>query len=78
MRGKDILGKRFGYLTVVKHSQRRNAAGQHYWICQCHCGRYLVVRGDNLRRGTTRQCTECSRRGRPSAFVIGVVEDGVV
>lgn len=59
----DMSGKKFAALTVIKRSPRKNAKGQAYWICKCDCGRYLQVRGDNLRRGIARQCTCCFGHG---------------
>lgn len=71
MKYKDIKGQRFGYLTVIQRSPRRNAKQQMYWICRCDCGRYLVVRGDSLRRGEAVHCSVCrgDKAGRLSRFI---------
>ena len=76
---KDMVGQKFGGLTVIKKSSRENAKHQVYWICRCLCGRLLVVRGDNLRSGNTKQCTVCANNGKNSNFVqTGGDEYGVV
>jgi hypothetical protein len=55
---KDLTGKRFGRLTVLKlngfveQSSKRIAC----WWCQCQCGDRVVVMAGNLRKGNTRSC----------------------
>lgn len=58
-RVKDLMGKRFGYLTVigdggwyVKPSGERSKK----WLCKCDCGNETSVVGDNLTRGRTLSC----------------------
>lgn len=79
MRFKNIKGQRFGNLTVLQRSPKKNAKGQVYWICRCDCKRLLVVRGDDLRLGTTVRCSVCrGSAGRPSVFVEGCEEHGTL
>lgn len=68
---KDMKGLRFGHLTVIAESTLKNAKYQTYWICRCDCGNYLRVRGDNLRRGNSRRCSDCKHitRGIQSNFL---------
>jgi len=54
-RVKDMTGMRFGRLVVVSFSHTTNL-GTACWNVICDCGNNTVVRGDNLRRGTTRSC----------------------
>lgn len=51
---KDLVGKRFGKLRVVKRSPdpRKSA----YWLAQCDCGVEKVVRGSQLTSGNTVSC----------------------
>jgi hypothetical protein len=76
----DLTGKRFGFLTVIEYTPRRCNSHNAQWICQCECGRYLIVRSDNLTTGHTTQCSICRGSGVRSVFVEGGVEDrdGVV
>lgn len=71
MKYKDMKGQTFGSLTVIQKSTRTNAKQQVYWICECHCGRLLEVRGDALRNGISTQCSIChiGRGGKLSRFV---------
>lgn len=54
-RGRDLVGSRFGRLTVRERSgsdARRNPR----WLCECECGKRKVVRGDHLLSGRTASC----------------------
>ena len=50
----DLVGLRFGCLTVVSKALTR--ARNSMWQCRCSCGRTKIVGGQNLRRGTTKSC----------------------
>lgn len=66
----DIKGQTFGGLTVVQKSTRTDRKQRAFWICRCHCGRLVDVRGDALRLGRATQCSICSgSRGRLSRFL---------
>ena len=52
---KDLTGKRFGKLIVLRRSgndKHKNAT----WLCQCDCGNRCNVVGANLWRGDTKSC----------------------
>lgn len=77
----DLTGQQFGSLTAIKecYPRRKAANRSRQWICQCACGRYLVVRQDNLLIGHSTQCGICKSRGRStSVFVEGGDDHGVV
>lgn len=51
---KDMIGKRFGMLTVVSEGIHNNGVT---WNCICDCGRTVKnVRGQYLRNGHTKSC----------------------
>ncbi len=52
---KDITGQAFGLLTVTEESGRC-ANGQATWRCRCKCGKEVIVRGYDLRKGITTSC----------------------
>lgn len=62
MAGKaiDVLGQKFGRLTVLARSERRRpaAGGSNpaFWVCRCECGETAIVEGKNLRNGVTQSC----------------------
>ena len=62
-RGKpyDMIGERFGMLTVVRRGGRSSTGTK--WVCKCDCGNYTEVRGNSLRYGCTHSCG-CLRKVR--------------
>ncbi len=52
---EDLIGKRFGKLTVVSFRSVNNN-GHAYWLCRCDCGRFTVVRGAHLKDKHVRSC----------------------
>lgn len=51
---KDLIGKKFGRLTVTEYAGKR--AGMHRWKCLCECGRETVVGQTLLLSGKTKSC----------------------
>jgi len=51
---KELVGKRFGMLTVQSYAGKR--AGMHRWRCLCDCGKETVVGQTLLQTGKTRSC----------------------
>lgn len=50
----DMVGKKFGRLTVVEFD--RLEKHKTYWKCACDCGLTVVASGNNLRSGNTKSC----------------------
>ena len=51
----DLIGKRFGKLTVIKRVKRIDS--KHvYWLCKCDCGKETMVRSQHLREGKINSC----------------------
>ena len=75
----ELAGQRFGHLTVIKYSPRKTLHGGTYWICRCDCGRRVIVRSDNLRKGRTTKCSKCrNNTGKASVFIESGEVYGVV
>jgi len=55
----DLIGKRFGRLTVKDFSERKD--GRTFWLCECDCGNEITARVDSLTSGETQSCG-CLRR----------------
>lgn len=73
MRVRDLTGRVFGRLTVVKQSAVQLKKGAT-WDCQCLCGSTHTANSSNLIRGQTKSCG-CFRRekaGKRSALPAGV------
>lgn len=64
----DMTGQTLRGLRIIKRAKRTDTKQRAFWVCQCHCGRYFTVRGDQLRSHTT-QCSVCNGGGRQSRFV---------
>lgn len=54
---KDLTGKHFGKLTVLKDSGKRKN-GCSIWVCQCNCEKHSIVEvtTGNLQSGHTKSC----------------------
>jgi hypothetical protein len=56
----DIIGMKFGRLTVIEMAEReRDESGKLkpvQYVCQCDCGNKAVVRKDYLTKGATKSC----------------------
>lgn len=53
-RGHDLVGKKFGFLTVKNPAPNRGV--RRCWECECKCGRVTVVSTAALIRGQSRSC----------------------
>lgn len=51
---KDLTGKRFGRLTVIKRIG--NNGKQALWLCECDCGNEIQVTTNHLTSGNTQSC----------------------
>lgn len=52
---KDMIGQRFGRLTVVAMSNERKT-GHILWKCLCDCGNTVLAAKSDLKNGTTQSC----------------------
>lgn len=58
----DLIGKRFGRLTVVSR-EPNNKWKETMWRCECDCGGETITSGKHLRSGHTTSCG-CKRQQR--------------
>ena len=56
----DLVGKKFGRLTVVEDTGRRKW-GYVVWLCECVCGEEREIISNSLLQGNTKSCG-CLRR----------------
>lgn len=62
-RNRDMIGKKFGRLTVISAAEAEHASsGREYraWLCRCDCGRERIVRESYLKNGSVTHCGKCS------------------
>jgi hypothetical protein len=51
----DLVGHKYSRLTVIEQRESDKRGGSR-WLCQCDCGKTLVVSSHNLRSGNTKSC----------------------
>lgn len=56
MKTFDLVGMRFGRLSVIQKDVRKGNNGQSYYICKCDCGKVVSVVANNPRSGHTKSC----------------------
>lgn len=68
--GGDLVGKTFGYLTVIKleGTQERSGKLERIWICKCKCGCLTSVSTYRLNSGHTTSCG-CKLHEQPYNFI---------
>ena len=54
-RAKDIAGRRFGWLTALRKTEKR-MQGSVVWQCRCDCGTMCEVAYNSLISGNTASC----------------------
>lgn len=65
MNKADILGKRFGILTVIEDSGQRKG-NSVLWRCRCDCGGEILAVRHRLVNGTVQSCGCASKPARQS------------
>lgn len=53
---KDLTGKNFGMLTVVRQSRKPKDDKSRFWECKCKCGNITHVRTAALNNGSSQSC----------------------
>ena len=53
---KDLVGKKFGKLTVLSQVKERSINRAVFWVCKCDCGKKSKVSGNHLKSGHTKSC----------------------
>jgi hypothetical protein len=51
----NLIGKRFGKLIVLKFIDT-DKYGHKEWLCNCDCGKQIIVRADSLKSKNTQSC----------------------
>lgn len=60
---QNIIGNKYGRLTVLKLHHRDEKTRQYYWTCLCECGTEVVVYGGHLKDGHTQSCGCLNSKG---------------
>ena len=62
----NLLGQKFGKLTVIKELDERSKRGMVMWLCQCDCGNYVKHTCNDLRSGKSKSCGCSQNMGHPT------------
>lgn len=52
----ELIGKRYGKLTILRYSEKKGNRGKSYVWCKCDCGNEKEVQLSNLRHGGVKSC----------------------
>ena len=55
-RAKDLIGKVYGRLTVIRPVGREPGKSSSLWLCSCDCGKWTIVSVSHLNTGNTTSC----------------------
>lgn len=69
----DISGQRFGRLTALYPTDRRDSHGVVYWVCRCDCGNQTEVPASNLVNGTCKSCGCLKKRIRTRSRTVSII-----
>ncbi len=53
---KDLKGQKFGKLTVLEQTDKRQDGGSIVWKCKCDCGNIVEVSSKRLRNNINMSC----------------------
>lgn len=71
MRGLNLIGQKFGKLTVFLkdvETPRKEKDYNFYWWCQCDCGNKITVRSNHLSGGGVKSCGCLNNKCRSESF----------
>jgi len=56
IREKEIIGKKYGRLTVLQRSNKRSSNKSYLYKCRCKCGKIIYARLSHLKDGDIKSC----------------------
>lgn len=74
---KDLTGLRFGHLTVIKDTLKRQKVGNGtnvIWECLCDCGKITEVAAGHLQSGHTSSCG-CNKQSRGEEKIAQILKE---
>lgn len=61
----NIIGQKFGKLTVISMRSDRGRSNQIMYDCKCDCGNNHITSGESIRSGKSKSCG-CNRKNPPN------------
>lgn len=74
VRGINLNGQRFGFLTVEGLDIEKSTSEKKYWVCQCDCGSRISVSTGDLRSSNTQSCG-CSKLSHGEMKIKSLLEE---
>lgn len=65
----DLLGRKFGLLSVVKKSEKMTKTRGALWICNCNCGATVELSTNALLAHNNRTCGDKTKHFKASKYV---------
>ena len=62
MKRDNLIGEKFGKLTVIEQVPNEYKNKKRRWKCICECGREHFANTSNLTSGRSRQCSYCAHK----------------
>jgi len=56
MKKENLLGQKFGRLTVIGKAEPIGKRNRMAWLCLCDCGTEKIIKSDGLKSGDTKSC----------------------
>lgn len=56
LKNENLVGEKFGYLTVIELLPERAKNRHKRYLCQCKCGNQIIVCSTDLKSGNTQSC----------------------
>lgn len=53
---QNLVGQKFGKLTVIQKALEKNNRHQTQWVCECECGNIKITTSDLLKSKKTQSC----------------------
>ena len=67
MKAINEIGNKYGLLRVLSRAEN-DRHGKAQWLCECECGKQIIVGGASLRKGNTKTCG-CRRLSAETAEI---------
>jgi flavoprotein len=55
---ENLIGNKYGSLTVLEFSHASENKKAHFWKCKCDCGKEKIVKGSHLKGGNVKVCSK--------------------
>ena len=73
IRGANLIGQTFGYLTVIKELPERDSYGRKIWQCKCKCGNITTAYTHSLKEGSKISCG-CQLKSNGETIITKLLE----